>query len=103
MDKERIFLNSNRKFYLDVIYMPGHTKDSCIFYNSNDSIAFVGDTIFKGSIGNTGYPGGNPREIKDSILNKIFKLPRNTILHPGHSQQTTVSNEFNNVYQIFKS
>ena len=98
VDGDRLFLNSNKDFFLDVIYTPGHTKDSCVFYNKNDGIAFVGDTIFKGSIGNTGYPGGDLLEIKDSILNKIFKLPKNTILYSGHSPQTTINDEFNNVY-----
>lgn len=92
-DGEIILLKSNPNFCLKVVYTPGHTTDSIVFYNENDNIAFVGDTIFKGSIGNYQYPGGNKRVLIKSILEKILTLPKNTILYSGHSDSTTVEIE----------
>jgi len=92
-DKDRILLAGNPETYLDVIYSPGHTTDSVIYYSAKDAVAFVGDTIFKGSIGNAQYPGGNGKELRRSIIEKVFSLPEETILYSGHSEQTTVGKE----------
>lgn len=78
---------------LKVIYTPGHTEDSVIFYDSYAGIAFVGDTIFKGSIGESRYPGGNANVLISSIMDKIFALPDDTVLYSGHSEPTTVGEE----------
>lgn len=78
---------------LRVIHTPGHTTDSVVFYSEKDRLAFVGDTIFKGSIGNYQYPGGNRQEIIESITEKILILPDATILYSGHSDETTVGME----------
>ncbi|MBR0093980.1 MAG: MBL fold metallo-hydrolase [Synergistaceae bacterium] len=60
-DGDVISLNNQRdpEFSLKVIHTPGHTEDSVVFFSENEKTAFVGDTIFKGSIGSTMYPGGN--------------------------------------------
>lgn len=94
-DGEVITLNNHKspEFFLRVIHTPGHTEDSVVLYSENEKIAFVGDTIFKGSIGSTMYPGGNGDELRDSITTKIFTLPESTILLSGHSDQTTVKDE----------
>ena len=78
---------------LTAIHTPGHTPDSTTFYNAGDDIAFVGDTIFKGSIGNDQYPGGNRAQLLSSIQNRIFTLPEETVLYSGHSDPTTVGTE----------
>lgn len=80
---------------LKVIYTPGHTTDSVTYYSESDQVAFVGDTIFKDSIGNYKYPGGDRNTLVSSIQNKIFRLPDSTILYSGHSEQTTVKDEKN--------
>ena len=92
-DEDEIILNANRNVLLKVIHTPGHTPDSVVFYDKNNHIAFVGDTIFKGSIGATEYPGGNPKHLQQSILQKIFALPKETVLYSGHSEPTTVGAE----------
>lgn len=92
-DYDRIRLAGNQEMFLDVIYSPGHTTDSVIFYSKKDAVAFVGDTIFKGSIGNDQYPGGNGAELRRSIIDKVFSLPDETVLYSGHSEQTTVGEE----------
>jgi glyoxylase-like metal-dependent hydrolase (beta-lactamase superfamily II) len=78
---------------LRVIYTPGHTPDSVLLYNEKERIAFVGDTIFKGSRGNDQYPGGNGRLLISSIRQRILTLPARTRLLSGHSEETTVKAE----------
>lgn len=92
-DGDIISLDGKPDFSLKVIYAPGHTTDSVVFYSHKDHVAFVGDTIFKGSIGNYQYPGGNLEDIQRSIIDKIFTLPDETVLCSGHSEQTTVGTE----------
>lgn len=53
----------------------------------------MGDTIFKGAIGSVEYPGGNPKELRKSIMDKIFTLLDATRLYSGHTQMTTVGQE----------
>ena len=92
-DGETIRLAADPEFSLKTIYAPGHTTDSVIFYSEKNHAAFVGDTIFRGSIGNWQYPGGDLRELQNSIMEKIFTLPDETVLFSGHSDQTTVGTE----------
>ncbi|MBR1444254.1 MAG: MBL fold metallo-hydrolase [Firmicutes bacterium] len=92
-DGDIISLNSSTNCSLQVIFAPGHTPDSVLLYNEKDNIAFVGDTIFKGSIGNYTFPGGNKKILIQSIMEKVFALPNNTIIYSGHSEPTTVGAE----------
>jgi glyoxylase-like metal-dependent hydrolase (beta-lactamase superfamily II) len=92
-DGDVIFLDSNPDFFLRVIYVPGHTTDSVMFYSETSQVAFVGDTIFKGTIGNYQYPGGDAENLQRSIIHKIFTLSEDTVLCSGHSEQTTVRAE----------
>lgn len=73
-----------------VIYTPGHTVGS-VCYLCGD-ILFSGDTLFERSIGRTDFPGGSFSVISSSIK-KIYTLPDDTVLLPGHGGQTTVLNE----------
>ena len=94
-DGDILTLNNNRNpdFTLKVMHTPGHTEDSVTLYSANEGAAFVGDTIFKGSIGSTMYPGGNGKDLQESITQKIFALPDDTLLLSGHSDPTTVKAE----------
>ena len=78
---------------LQVIHTPGHTLDSSTLYSPDHHIAFVGDTIFKGSPGNDRYPTGDGRLLMHSIRSKILQLPEDTLLLSGHSEPTTVQAE----------
>ena len=100
-ESDIISLDSNSEIQLKVIYTPGHTQDSAIFYDEKNNIAFVGDTIFKNSVGRTDFPGGNAQQLKASIQNKIFTLPDKTILYSGHSAPTSVANEKPNLKFFF--
>jgi glyoxylase-like metal-dependent hydrolase (beta-lactamase superfamily II) len=55
----------------------------------------AGDTLFAGSIGRTDLPGGNPRQIIESIASRLLVLPDETRVLPGHGQETTIGAERN--------
>lgn len=88
-----VSLDANKEFGLKVIETPGHTTDSIIYYSEKDSLAFVGDTVFRGSVGRWDLPGGDLETLRKSIVKKIFTLPGNTVLYSGHSEPTTVKEE----------
>lgn len=92
-DGEIIRLKSNPRLYLKVIHTPGHTPGSVTYYSPDEHAAFVGDTLYEHGPGMTGFPGGNPRELEDSIINKIFALPDDTLLLSGHSTPITVAQQ----------
>lgn len=74
---------------IKVIHTPGHTQGGVCFYV--DGNLFSGDTIFKESVGRCDLPGGDFNQIVKSIEGKIFTLPDNTIIYPGHGKSTTVA------------
>lgn len=91
-----ITLSVNPNVKLEIIYTPGHTQDAVAYYDATQHIAFVGDTIFKNSIGATHFPGGDMPQLLQSIKQKILTLPDDTILYSGHSEPTTVAHEKKN-------
>lgn len=74
-----------------IFHTPGHSPGSITFYT--DTLAFVGDVIFFDSIGRTDLTGGSFDQIRSSIEGKIYTLPDETILYPGHGDETTVKRE----------
>ena len=92
-DYSEIILSANENFKLQLIPCAGHTTDGAIFYSAKDGVAFVGDSIFKGSYGRTDFYGGDAKTLFESIKTKIFTLPDETILYTGHGPQTTVAAE----------
>lgn len=88
-----IALEANPDFSLKVIYTPGHTVDSMVFYSEREATAFVGDSIYKGSLGDYLYPGGNFELLLRTVKRKILTLPDETVLYSGHSEPTTVGAE----------
>ena len=90
---EIISLEKNPDFSLKLIAAPGHTSDGAVFYDEKNNLAFVGDTIFKMGRGRTDFPGGNEKILVETIAQKIFKLPDETILLSGHGEPTTVAAE----------
>ncbi|MEW9121281.1 MAG: MBL fold metallo-hydrolase [Thermotaleaceae bacterium] len=76
---------------LKIIHTPGHTLGSiCIF---TEDLLFSGDTLFANSIGRTDLEGGSFKKIIDSILNKLFSLPEDTRVMPGHGPATSLKIE----------
>ena len=82
------------KTTFDILHCPGHSPDSLCFYTKG--ILIGGDLIFKGAVGRTDLPGGNPLELMESIKEKILPLPENTIIYPGHGPKTTLKEEKEN-------
>lgn len=76
---------------LQVIHTPGHTRGSVCFYGHG--VLFSGDTLFKQSIGRTDLPGGDFDQEMSSIIDKLLQLPDDTIVLPGHMDQTTLAAE----------
>lgn len=77
---------------LEAISTPGHTAGGFCFYIEKENILFSGDTLFKQGIGRTDLPTSSEEEMKSS-LRKLFKLPENTIVYPGHGEETTILKE----------
>ena len=73
---------------IKVIHTPGHTQGGVCFYTEGS--LFSGDTIFRESVGRCDLPGGDFNQIVDSIEQKIFELPEETVIYPGHGKTTTV-------------
>ena len=78
---------------LHAIHNPGHTPGSVSFQVEGAPIVFTGDTLFPGGPGATGYDGGDFTAIIHSIDTKLFTLPPDTLVLPGHGTDTTIGNE----------
>lgn len=78
---------------LRVITTPGHTTGSVSYFNEDANFLFSGDTLFRGSIGRTDMPGGSYDEEMRSITEKLLVLPDETVVLPGHMQETSVAFE----------
>jgi glyoxylase-like metal-dependent hydrolase (beta-lactamase superfamily II) len=80
-------------FKIHVINTPGHTKGSVCFYIKESHILFSGDTLFANSVGRTDLPTGEMESLCESIQQKIYKLPKETKVYPGHGETTSVDTE----------
>ena len=76
---------------LTTLHTPGHTRGSICVYGGG--MVFSGDTLFRGSIGRTDLPGGNHEQLMQSITDRLLDLPDDTIVLPGHMQETTIGAE----------
>lgn len=80
-----------------VIETPGHTQGGVCFYFDEHNIVFVGDTLFAGSVGRTDFPGYDQQKCFDQLIEsvntKLFTLPENTKVYPGHGPFTSIRNE----------
>lgn len=78
---------------LRVIAVPGHSPGSIAFYHEESGSLFSGDTLFRGDIGRTDLPGGDRDALLESISERLFALPDDTSVYPGHSLPTTIGEE----------
>ena len=75
------------------IHTPGHTGGSVSYYCDSEKILFSGDTLFLESLGRTDLPTGDSKTIVNSIKNKLFILPGDTKVYPGHGETTDIEHE----------
>jgi glyoxylase-like metal-dependent hydrolase (beta-lactamase superfamily II) len=78
---------------LRVMHTPGHTPGSVSLYAAEAHLLFSGDTLFRESIGRTDLPGGDTETILQSIREKLYRLPDDTRVLPGHMQETSIAHE----------
>lgn len=76
-----------------VIETPGHTAGSCCYYFEEPGFLVSGDTLFLESTGRTDFPTGSTSQIVRSIREKLFVLPNETKVYPGHGDSTTIEHE----------
>ena len=79
------------KHVIKTIHTPGHTQGGVGYLI--DNMLFSGDTLFFESIGRTDLPGGNQKQLVNSVKTKLFTLPPDTIVYPGHGQRSTILHE----------
>jgi glyoxylase-like metal-dependent hydrolase (beta-lactamase superfamily II) len=87
---DKIFLGDDE---LEVIHAPGHSPGSICFYCKKQHFIIGGDVLFYNSIGRTDLPGGHHEHLISSIKEKLFKLPEDTKVYPGHGPTTTIGAE----------
>ena len=78
---------------LKVIYVPGHSPGHICFYCEKQQFLIGGDVLFQQSIGRTDLPFGNHNELISNIKNKLWLLPKEVIVYPGHGEPTTIGEE----------
>lgn len=87
-DRETLTIGETEFTFL---HTPGHTKGGMCIYTPG--YVFSGDTLFRASIGRTDFYGGSFPEIMKSIKERLFVLPDNTLVLPGHMSETTIAYE----------
>lgn len=80
----------------EFIFTPGHSPgEHCLYFKENN-ILFSGDVLFKETIGRTDLWGGNYNQLIRSIKEKLFLLPDEVVVYPGHNEETTIGSEKKN-------
>jgi hydroxyacylglutathione hydrolase len=87
---ESITLGNDR---LDILFLPGHSPGSIGFYCADQGFLIGGDVLFRESIGRSDFPGGDHETLLGSIRGKLWLLPDETIVYPGHGESTTIGHE----------
>lgn len=78
---------------LKVISTPGHTIGSVCFYMEEEKVLISGDTLFEASVGRSDFPTGSSRQLIESIKTRLFVLPDDTDVFPGHGGTTSIAYE----------
>jgi len=80
--------------HVRALHVPGHTEGQ-LAYLVNDERVFTGDTLFRDSVGGTRAPGhGTFEQLQHSIMDVLMRLPEDTLVHPGHTDPTTIGEEW---------
>lgn len=81
---------------IQVIHTPGHTEGSVSYYLEEEGILICGDTLFLESVGRTDFPTSSTAQLRSSIREKLFLLPEDVYVYPGHGPTTTIEHEKEN-------
>ncbi len=92
--EEGEFILDNFKF--EIIENPGHSMGSVCIYLKDKNVLISGDTLFRGTVGRWDFSGGSKFDMINSLQNKLYKLPEDTIVMPGHGFNTTIGFEIKN-------
>lgn len=86
----------------EVVFVPGHSPGHIALINHKHKLVFAGDVLFKGSFGRVDLPGGNIKELVNSIMLKLFNLGEDYTVYAGHMEETTIGEEkkSNMIYQF---
>jgi glyoxylase-like metal-dependent hydrolase (beta-lactamase superfamily II) len=76
-----------------VMHTPGHSTGSISLYCAPEGAIFCGDVLFRRGVGRCDLPGGSWRKLRGTIERRLFTLPGDTIVYPGHGPPTTVAEE----------
>jgi glyoxylase-like metal-dependent hydrolase (beta-lactamase superfamily II) len=92
------FIEDNEEIHfgnsvLKALLVPGHSPASLAYYSEEDKIVFTGDTLFQGTIGRTDLWGGDHETLVSSIKNRLFTLPDETVIYPGHEFSSIIGIE----------
>jgi glyoxylase-like metal-dependent hydrolase (beta-lactamase superfamily II) len=80
-------------YAFEVLHTPGHSPGSITLYNADQGVAFVGDVLFRQGVGRYDLPGGSWTVLLSSIRERLFALPDETIVYPGHGPATSIRRE----------
>ena len=83
-------------YEFQVIHTPGHTRGGCCYYVKEENVLFSGDTLFQRSIGRSDFPNSSTADLVRSVREKLFVLPEDTFVYPGHMGETTIGYEKKN-------
>jgi glyoxylase-like metal-dependent hydrolase (beta-lactamase superfamily II) len=77
----------------EVLHTPGHSPGSVSLWCREEGVVFCGDVLFNMGVGRTDFPGGSYKVLLQSIRERLFTLPDDTVVYPGHGPRTTIGNE----------
>ena len=81
------------RYRFEVLHIPGHTPGQVVFYCASEKLLIAGDVLFYESIGRTDFPRGNHEDLVGNIRSKLYTLPDDVTVIPGHGRTTTIGHE----------